>query len=478
MYGMGALRAGVRGELARWSVVWALALALVSGAGCATGELPQQPGQTSAGTCADSTDCAEDEVCNLVTGMCRKLGVAPDMPPGVDMTPTDMPADMTPADMGGDMSACSPACQPAEDCVAGQCVPREVMCVPACDAATQECKQGTCVNKQTEGCDPACGETEVCQSNTCVPAQCNPACEAPGICTAQGCKYPACAAAGDRCDLNAAPTAGLRCLFIRDTGEARCFSECSEPFTAIGCDTAQYCLPIDPDNQALGSICQDSRCTQSSDCTSGTTQGTCIMLDNLFGFCERAGTAAVGQTCDSSSQVAADRCEQGASCNSSNRCVRICNPWASGATGCAINERCAIFTQGTGYCTTQLDSSGQQVNDSCQIANTWCDHATQCFSGTSANFCLRYCRPEVASDCADLSTTTCNPYFFRGDKTVGICAPDCSLNTSICGTTRTCVNKTCRPRCTPATRVADCCGSETPCDFQCLSDGSGGYYCE
>lgn len=477
---MGAGCVGVWGDVARLIV----ALGLVFMAGCATGELPGQPGQTTTGKCTNSTECAEDEVCNLVTGMCRKLGVVPDMPPKVDMTVADMPADMTVADMPADMSgACNPACEASEDCVAGQCVPRVIVCDPPCDAATQECKQGTCVSKQMTGCDPACGETEVCQNNACVPAQCNPACEAPGICTAQGCKYPACASEGDRCDLNATPAAGLRCLFVRSTGEARCFRSCSETYSAIGCKTAQYCLPIDPDTPASGAICQDSQCTQSSDCTSGTTQGTCITVENQFGFCERAGTASVGQACDLSSSVPSERCEQGASCRTSNgastgTCVRVCNPWASGATGCAASERCALLTPGTGRCTNQLDSSGQQVYDTCQISGTWCANATQCFANGAQNVCFRYCRPGIASDCADLGTAACDPYVFTGDKSIGLCNPDCSLNTSICGTTRVCVGKTCRPRCTPATRVTDCCDDETPCDFQCLSDNSGGYYCE
>lgn len=369
-----------------------------------------------------------------------------------------------------DPNACNPMCGPGEECVEGMCTPIVLDCDPAC-GANEECVQGTCVPIQTGQCTPECPETETCENGTCVPAVCDPPCASPGVCTVNGCQYPSCQREGDACDSSMSDQGNFWCLLESGQSGARCFTKCPRDGSATGCATGQRCLAAVQSNPSI-LICIDSFCATDSDCTQGADLGTCIRLDNDFGFCEPAGPVSEGGACNLST---GQYCQQGLTCDtgtgsSQGTCAKVCDPWTG--AGCGLTEACAMYTNRTGVCTTDLDPSGLQAFDVCDTPGAWCDDATLCLGGGANNICYQYCRPGT-SDCGSVSSSTCNNYIIPGDRTIGLCDADCSLNPGICGSSFDCLNGICRRRCTTQNVTQDCCGGSTPCNWQCVSG-----YCE
>ena len=99
-----------------------------------------------------------------------------------------------------DNKTCVPECGENEECIEGTCKPKQTQddkaCNPACNA-DQECIEGTCKPKQNQDdnvCNPECDDEEECIEGTCKPKQtqddkaCNPACNADQECIEGTCK--------------------------------------------------------------------------------------------------------------------------------------------------------------------------------------------------------------------------------------------------------------------------------------------------
>lgn len=327
---------------------------------------------------------------------------------------------------------------------------------------TGACNGGTCQYSEMRTDCTAMGK--VCQGGACADPVCDPPCEAGGVCTPGGCTYGSCVTEGQMCDASMTDQGDFLCL-VDQRGSARCYTKCTESYAPAECADAQRCLPGVQSNPSL-LFCVDSGCSTNAECNGGT----CLRFENNYGVCEPGGAVAKGGVCNTATDT---WCQQGLVCNTPNGsttgvCEQLCDPWAA-STGCAANEHCSVYTSRSGVCTTELDSTGTQPFEQCSTPGAYCDDATFCAGNGSNNICYKFCRPG-ASDCNALaSTSACNDYVFAGDRSIGICDVDCSLNTSVCGAGGDCVNKVCRRRCTAMNVVADC-GSAS---WQCVNG-----YCE
>lgn len=303
-------------------------------------------------------------------------------------------------------------------------------------------------------------------NGTCVPAVCDPTCPAPGVCTRSGCSYPTCAKVGDACDASMSDQGSFWCLINRDTNRSSCFSKCTDPLSPSTCGDAEYCLSIN-NNNAI-SYCATSECNVDTDCNNGADRGSCIRLENNFGYCVASGNVQPGGTCDNSNPAL--RCAQGSTCTNSGVCRKLCDMWAS-PSQCGAGERCNIYSPRIGICVNNPDATGAAPYSLCTTPGNYCSDGVRCVGGTSDNFCIKYCRVErdgSGFDCDSLSGSVCNNYLSPGDRSLGRCLPTCD-NDNFCGTGGRCVSGKCRSTCTAATVAQDCCNGQSPCEWTCTN---------
>ena len=308
------------------------------------------------------------------------------------------------------------------------------------------------------GCMPACSATQRCLNGSCVDV-CGD-CEAPGTCTPNGCSYPDCSQAGDRCDETRGDQGQFWC--VSAGGKGYCRAKCDEAFAASSCSTGHYCRELG----AAALVCLPAACQADVDCPNAG--GTCLNFDNDYGLCLTTGNLAVGASCDTSR----NDCVQGAVCTKldaaapQGTCRRLCDPWAA-TTGCGVGERCAhLASSREGICTSDLDAMGRAPFDQCTTPGAVCDDATRCLAN---NRCYRYCRAD-RNDCGGViingRQTVCDRYAFLAEKSFGVCQPPCRAQTEcpngfVCDTNA----GLCREVCSVP---ADCCPSGMPdCGESC-----------
>ncbi len=456
--------------------------------GCAQGELEApgaDAGQTMSG-CEVDTDCPDGQRCNVLSDACVVL--AQDMPEDTGPSPQeDMPVDLSadaddggepvdmPVDLGvddGGPMGCEPACGQDEVCEEGICVPDEPVCEPAC-ASNLVCVDGSCELPPEKECDPACAPNQRCEDGVCVTPMCNPACEAPGMCVNGACEFPTCQNEGDPCDSVALEQGDFYCLVEAASMRARCYKKCPQNESPRGCSVGQRCLAAVESSPNL-TFCLDSICATNGDCTDGADRGTCVQLENDFGYCQTAGAVGVGGACNLES---GPHCSQGLLCESTSGgpqglCRQSCRPWSS-PTGCPGGQVCRLFSNRTGTCTASTDTTGQRAFETCTTPDNWCADATRCVQGNPNNICYRYCRPGQG-DCVGFGSVACDNYIFPGDRSLGICNADCTQFPNFCGTNEDCMpDGVCKRRCTQNNVVRDCCNGATPCAWECRAG-----YCE
>jgi hypothetical protein len=139
-----------------------------------------------------------------------------------------------------------------------------------------------------------------------------------------------------------------------------------------GCDNSQTC----PQGEFCGpySVCSPA-CTpyQPDACESGLQ---CVPQDyEGAGYCLATATATEGMACEQS--AFASGCAEGLICPSTT-CVRPCDFFSSGETGCAADERCftrvSIGSQRsyTGYCAADLEVDPAAPGQPCARASGYC----------------------------------------------------------------------------------------------------------
>ncbi len=460
--------------------------------GCAEGEVGGPP----AATCSEDSECLVDQRCDVVAGVCRdvpdmSVGMedmavaepedmrrdAPDLPTlmrpdfgqeepdlGQDlggMVDQGMPEDMgsgvdmnVPEDMGSGVDMM------VDPCLSVTCAPKDNECSGdfLVSYGGGVCDDGACTYAETRTDCAAMGNRK-CENGACVDRECDPACEAPGVCDQGSCSFPLCAAEGDACEpLSGTDQGDFLCLIDNQaTSEAHCFSKCDEDGASGGCATGQRCFAAVSNSPDL-LICIDSECSSNADCSGGT----CIKFENSFGYCEPGGVVPTGGTCEPASD---QWCQQGNTCVTGSTgtgvCEAVCEPW--GGTGCGASEYCALYTNRMGVCTSDQDATGQDAYDLCTTPGNYCADATVCITGSTDNFCVKYCRPGSA-DCAGIhSTVTCDNYVLPGERSLGICNVAACTTSTDCSTTADCVNGLCRQRCTAGTVAADCGSSSWSC---------------
>lgn len=473
---------------------WLVCGLVVAVTGCAEG------GVTPAISCMTDEDCAPNQRCNVLDGVCldvtggsdEEMGtsgedmdmnpqVSPDLPVVLDMggeemgpvvivpdfgtdmgPPVDMmtPVDMAPPeDMNPPVDMAPPEDMRVDPCLNVSCAPRDNVCQGGflLSYGAGVCADGMCTYSE-DRIDCTAMNNRKCENGACVDRECDPACEAPGTCNAGTCSYPGCMAEGDACDTSTTDQGNFLCL-IDDatTNAAHCYSKCPAAGSGVGCDVGQRCFAAVTNAPDL-LICLDSECSSNNDCNGGT----CIRFENSFGYCEPGGAVPVGGTCN----PGADQwCQQGATCdtggNATGTCERVCDPWSG--TTCGATQYCAVFTSRMGICTGPQDATGTGPYEQCSTAGSYCDDATPCINNGGTNICIKYCRPNSA-DCAGIaSSVTCDNYIFPGDRTLGICNAVACTSSAECSASADCVGGQCRERCVIGNEVNDCGSSAWSC---------------
>lgn len=255
----------------------------------------------------------------------------------------------------------------------------------------------------------------------------------------------------DACDPSESHPGDFICLETDEDGSGNCFMSCEQTGSASNCATERYCRSI-----ADETVCAPSECSTHSDCDGGT----CISLDNAYGFCSEDGTGSEGTTCQGGES---GQCAQGLACDASSgqsgECRYVCDPWNS--TACIFGEVCTVRWNRTGLCTTDETFTGYGAFDSCSPAGSWCSDAVLCVEASDDNLCLEYCRPGM-QDCG--FDMICDETFIWGNDALGVCMPPCSSEDD-CGGDYECVSQRCR---LPCTTQSDCCDpGDTDCSAQC-----------
>lgn len=207
---------------------------------------------TLPGDCADSGDCALDEVC--VEGLCQVVECS--LAAGRELCPDD-------AVCVGTICRFAPECDSDAACgeVLGSC--EAGRCVPGCETnaecggrRTTSCIDATCVYACSN--DAQCDTSETCIEGFCLPNEC----DGTGV---EGCPD------GERCD-----------------GRGRC-----EPYTACAdtgdCPDGEFCdagiceplvACLSDLNCSAGQICEDGYCVSATTCTDA---GDCAAGESCVG---------------------------------------------------------------------------------------------------------------------------------------------------------------------------------------------------
>ena len=259
------------------------------------------------------------------------------------------------------------------------------------------------------------------------------------------------------CDPTESQPEGFVCLETdEEAGTGNCFMTCEVGGSASNCATERYCLTYEGQP-----ICSPSECDTHSDCSGGT----CIGLDNSYGFCREDGSGSDGSICSGGQS---GQCQTGMVCDASEgqtgECRDVCNPFESAPCGTFSLDVCTVRWNRTGVCTSDYTSYGIGRFSDCDPPGAWCDDAIICVSGATDNICLEYCRPGMF----DCGMDVCDESFILGNDALGVCMPPCT-SSSDCGDEMDCVNERCR---LPCITDADCCDDDAS---DCAARCEGGY---
>ena len=146
-----------------------------------------------------SPECTDDQEC--INGECRPKQTKDDnnCNSECDRNQVCVNGECRPA-KDHNANVCVPECNKNEECIDAKCKPKQNqddnVCDPACNE-DEECIEGTCKPKQNQDdnvCDPACNEDEECVEGVCKPKQnqedkvCDPACSEEEECVEGVCK--------------------------------------------------------------------------------------------------------------------------------------------------------------------------------------------------------------------------------------------------------------------------------------------------
>ena len=324
----------------------------------------------------------------------------------------------------------------------------------------EECVNGSCVSRQQE-CSPECAQGKVCDTSNgeCVPISCDEK--------------------GDSCDVNQLDQGTFWCVQLSQSGDGTCVPKCDNEFAAGSCADGEYCRNLRPNGEpALA--CLPSQCSTNADCTTSTTQGTCINFDNHYGICFAPGPLAPGEQC--STTQGSDLCQRGYWCRTpqgsdSGVCAKLCDPWATSSSSCPSGEACTVLTNRQGICSDKTEATPKAPYASCSTSGNMCSDGTVCLGSSSPN-CYKFCRTGEG-DCDGLTfngeplPSTCDNYMVPGERSYGLCFPTCQTAADCCPDSNpdcglSCHSGICRTTCSPASVAEDCCNGDTPCDFRCV----------
>lgn len=364
------------------------------------------------------------------------------------------------------------SCSAASDCPTGTtCDFARGVCLPQGQTNNQSNNANNGTVGETNNTNTNNGSNSNGSTNTTGPVTtgttgtngdvCTPACDAPDQCVDGVCEpLPPCGETLDLCDPTTTQPSGFVCVPIGDD-EGLCLTSCNRPGTISGCPVGEYCLETDTTPACVPSICDEH-----ADCTNGSTNGSCVHVNNEFNYCWAAGSLPAGSACTPGGPP---QCSPGQYCESTtSRCEDFCDPYGA---GCSDSDRyCArVFTEATSLCTTNIDPDAPLSPFSpCTTAGAACDDNSRCFGlqGGGAQ-CFAYCRPGE-NDCAGIAfnaqQTVCNPWVLSGVG-LGLCWPPCSAGDCLDGDT--CIDQVCRTSCTPGNEVTDCCGGDPDCPAYC-----------
>jgi hypothetical protein len=188
--------------------------------------------------------------------------------------------------------------------------------------------------------------------------------------------------------------------------------QCSDTLT---CATGKTCVS-QVDNASVGA-CYPECIFGGAACAGGATCS--VSLNGVDGFCWGAGSAAAGQTCQSTALNTG--CAQGLLCaidNGANVCRKQCSYWSS-SPGCPSGQTCAIG----GVCFQEAGDPAA-IDGACASGVTGgepCGSDGLAWRGVCADpgsgfVCMKSCRVSVSSDCPSGKTCQAN-----AGEDVGLC---------------------------------------------------------
>ncbi|MBQ9816545.1 MAG: hypothetical protein IJM59_03605 [Proteobacteria bacterium] len=222
---------------------------------------------------------------------------------------------------------CDPACTGDQECVEGQCQPKQNQddktCVPEC-GENEECVSGECKPKQTQDnkvCDPACSDQEECVNGECKPKPedkaCSPECGENEECINGECKpKPE--------DKTCVPECGENeeC----DNGECKpkpedkaCSPECGENEECVSGE----CKPKqNQDDSACNPECSENEECIEGECEPRQNEGNCEPECSEGETCTEGICKCGDDVCESHQHCVDGSCQN----NDDDTSTDICNP--------------------------------------------------------------------------------------------------------------------------------------------------------
>jgi uncharacterized protein (TIGR03382 family) len=329
-----------------------------NGVTCATGEQCEE-GVCIADPCA-ANPCKADEICDTSDGNNPKCIKDP---------------------------CGSTSCRFGRVCNKGKCIddPCSKM---TCPNSADQCLAGQCVPRQTCTIDIDCPGDDVCLSGTCFPAGCypsSPQCSTTGqLCLQASCKANPCLQNGaNKCPAN---------QFCRTT-DGQCASACS----GVTCQSGEQCIDgtcrKDPcagvkcaaGKACVNGTCVDEQCNQTTACKHGRICRTDLQ--------RCADDPCAGVTCPDPQQVcqlgqcvAPPKCTFDKDCPGTAICVSgaCITPTCNGTTGCKQGEVCVNGTCATDPCTGVTCQQGEVCRAGTCVATcagVFCPQGERCEQG-------------------------------------------------------------------------------------------------
>lgn len=241
------------------------------------------------------------------------------------------------------------------------------------------------------------------------------------------------------------------CVSLTSFDTPRCLRRCSSPQSTNGCDDGSLCWTLDDGGTTEWDMCLPSECDSWEESAEQCAGDTCVLFGDDEGLCFTAGSTPAGGSCPANPTDDSQRCQTGAFCDlpTASASAGVCRPLCEfyGANSCAAGQTCGLLTLAQGYCQPVTTTP---VLGECAAGTDWCNERSRCFEfGSGADvtdYCMRYCRRGVASDCADLSDTVCNWNVFSDSVTEGLCFPPCE-SAADCPTGALCSMGVCSEAC-------------------------------